>query len=500
LSPGIKKIVHLLTALVVFFLIAEISYPAEQDFFAVYNLEVEGEIHDYLSGDFNGDRLTDIAVIYSPINDLNNRYAGIHLQKGALGFGSKADYLIPLPSAVVQADAGDIDGDGQSEILFIDFDGVLAVKYSAGTGFSNPVRIIRQNTVYSLPLFFGIIAQPFLFDIVSSPGPEIIVPTARGYAIFERGDDRTFQILNQLDISFPCRSISRGLKDFSGRSEYGFNICLASIAGADGNLDGRQDLYFLWDRKLYGFFQDSTGNFAQTPDFEVNFYPPGGEAYLQSRLTDLNGDKRPDAAVSVATGGITKAEAKLRFYLADSRGKIAPQYKKEISLSDTHCNLTISDFNADNIKEVAIPAVELGAIAVTKMLLLKKADLNLLIYPLVNGVPEDEPAQRINYSFRFNFDEAIPTGEVALDWNADFNGDNLSDMVFSDGAGHLQFFWGKREGYLSKKPDLEVFLDHPSEMHPFHLNQGKSFDLVVESNLKGKIDRLTILKNRNNKM
>ena len=477
-----------------------LSHSADQSFFDLYNLEVEGEIHNYLTGDFNGDQAIDVAIIYSPAGDANIRYIGLHMQKGAAGFSSGTDYLITLPPTAVQVNAADIDKDGRSEIVFIDADGVSVFKLTPTAGIAGPIRLIRLSTLYSFPLFHGIVTDAFIYDLVASPGLEIIVPSPKGYSVFERGDDGNYQILNQLSMPVFCQNAERSFSNFSGLGAAGINIGLASVTAADGNLDGRPDLYFLWDRKVCGYFQDSTGNFPQTSDFELNLFPENIDAFVQSRLVDYNGDKRPDVACTFSSGGIISAETKIRFYPADLKGRIGPKLDKEISLSDSHCNLILNDYNHDGRGELVVPAIELGAIAATKMLLMKKADLHLLIYPLNNGFPEDEPAQRINYEFRFDFNQPVPTKEITLDWTADYNGDGLMDLAFSPGSGRIQFFWGRNGEFLSRKADLEIPLDHPSEIHPLHLNQGRYYDLIIEHNLSGRLDRLTVLRNKNNKV
>ncbi|UCD93592.1 MAG: VCBS repeat-containing protein, partial [Candidatus Zixiibacteriota bacterium] len=429
---------------------------AEQDFFDIYSLEVEGEIFDFLADDFDGDGLNDIAVIYSPASDLDSRYVGLYLQEVQAGFRANADYLGMLPQTAAQIGAADLDGDGMAEIILVDSDGVSMMDLVASSGLSTPVRIVRQKTIFSFPLFGGIVSDPFLHDINGIPGPEIIIPTPRGYVIFERGDDGVYQILNQLSAPIICRNSDRDLKSFSRQRKVNLNVSLATIRVHDGNLDGRNDLYFLWDRRLCCYFQDSTGNFSEAPDVQLDFYPANADGFIQSRLIDLNGDRRPDATVSYTSGGITSAETKIRFYIADAGGRIGSQFRKEITLSDSHCNLFIDDFNADGSPELAVPAIELGALAATKMFLMKNSDIHLLVYPFENGVPDDEPTQRMKYGFRFNFDDPQPASEVAVDWSADYTGDGLYDLVFSDGKGKLQFFWGNSDEYLSKKSDLEI--------------------------------------------
>lgn len=470
---------------------------ADQDFFDVFGLEIEGLIYGYTLADVNGDELMDIAMVYSKPDNLPVKYLGLYLQDGSTGFNVQPDYLIELDSATAQIDGGDIDGDGKDEILSVDGNGVTAVSLSEAGGLVSN-GIINTRTIYSFPLFNGILDRIFLVDINGVPGAEIIIPTPKGYTIYERDENNNFQILNRLNVPIACGNTRRGLSEFTLNSGARLLIDLADIHARDGNGDGRVDLYFLWDRMVCIFFQDESGNFAQSPDVRVNVFPANANGMLQSRLKDFNGDNRPDLAVSYTTGGITSAETKIRFHMADADGRIQPFYRKEITLSDSHCNLLVDDYDGNQQVDLAVAAVELGALAVTQMFLMKKTNLHLLIYPFKDGLPEDEPVKRIKYDFRFNFDDPMPTGEISLDWSSDFSGDNRYDLVFIDGRGTVSFYWGQAEDYLSRKPDLEINLEHPARVYPVHLNSGRNMDIVIRHNFSGRFDRLTVLRNKSN--
>lgn len=486
--------------LLVILSVASIVFAADQDVFAVYTLEVEGEIYGYVCGDISGDTYADIIVVYSPADDPDTRYAGLYLQGQTSGFNLRPDYLTRLPQNAAQIDIGDIDGDGVMEVLLIDADGVNVLAYSQSAGFSKPIRLIRQKTIFNVPFFRGIIVEPFLVEINDSPSPEIVLPTARGYVIFERGEADRYDILNQLSVSLLTHNDEKYLTDFSRTRRAAFQVSLATVHVGDCNLDGRKDLYFLWDNQVACFIQDNTGNFPQTPDAALVLQPGRADGYVQSWLADFNGDRRLDIAVSHTSGGITNTETSVRIYLCNPDGLLEEKVSRELRLSDSHCNLMVDDFDRDGRPELAIPAVELGAIAATKMFLMKGADLHLLIYPIVGGFPDDEPSSRRKLEFRFNFDDPHPTREVAVDWTADYNGDNLLDLAFTDGNGHVKFYWGQSQDYLSKKPDVEISLEHPAIVRPVALNSGVMSDAVIEHNLTGKFDRLTVLKNRNNKL
>jgi len=492
---SVKTFQFIFACLLGLFLLPVQGISADQDVFDIYPLEVQGVIYDFINGDFDGDGLGDIGVIYAAEGDYYTRYIGLHLQDQNTGFRRNADYLTTLPTTAAQINAADIDDDAVDEILIIDSEGVSVLRFSINAGLSKPVRVVRQKTVFSFPLNHGIIVMPFLFDINDSPGPEMIIPGQQGYLILEQGDRGNYQLLNQLEISAAAQNHDKYFNEFARLPYIDLDLSFPGIHVADGNLDGRNDIYLIWDRKLAGFFQDQSGNFAQKPDFEIDFYPAHVRGYLQSRLVDFNGDNRPDVAVSNTSGGMTNTNTIIRFYLAGTDGKINPLYKKEINLSDSYCNLILGDVNGDRRTDLVVPAIEVGAMAATKVFLTKKTDLHMLVYQFTGGIPENEPNHRLRYEFRFNFNDPMPTAEVAVDWSTDYNGDNIPDMVFCSGNDEIKFYWGETAEYLPRRPNVEIGLDHPMQIHPVNLNKGNFNDVVIRHNLGGTIDKITVLKN-----
>ncbi len=480
--------------------IAVAAGAVDQDMFEVFPLEVEGEILNHLAGDFNGDKLTDILIIYLSGGNNASRFAGLFLQKAGAGFRSRADFLTPLPADINQVDAADIDGDGLTELLLLHPNGVNFMKFTAAGGLGAPVNLIQEKSAFAAMQFHGIMAGPLQFEIMSAPGPELLIPTDSGFSLYAKDGDGRYSKTTNLKTHVFCKNVSRTTRDLAQGRPSGITLEPPRIYMLDGNTDGLADIYFLWDHKVAAFFQEARNGFSENPAMEISFSNDPDDGYRQSRLCDYNGDRKIDAVVSHTSGGFTNAETTLRFYAADASGKISAVSSGEIRLSDSHCNLMVDDFDGDNRPEFAMTAVEMGAIAASKMFLLKKTDLNLLIYPAGAGIPRPEPQKRTSFEIRFDFEAANPTEGIHLDWSADFNADKLHDAVLCDGNGRILFYWGARNEYLSRRPDLEVTLDHPACVRPIHLNSGGLADLLVEHNLTGRLDHLTILKNKQNRL
>lgn len=487
----------LITFLGVFVLGTTSVWAADQDMFDIYSLEVEGHIDGFVTGQFNDDNLTDLVVIYSPHSNRYTRYLGLYLQKATAGFRPRADYLITLPNSTAHLDVGDIDGDNFDEIVLIDFEGISIIKYSATSGLSEPRRLVTVRTIYTTSYVQGIFVEPFIYELTAQPGNELIVPTPGGYSIFNYTNN-TLKRTGRLTVPLAEHMTTVNTNDFSTQTKMQLQLVIPELKIIDGNLDGLEDIYFLWNNRVCCFYQNSENGFNQTPDFVRLNISGNYSGYTKSYLADCNNDKRPDLISISTSGGISNTETKLRLYLADQQGIIPENFTDEISLSDAYSNLLVNDYNFDNIPEIVIPAVEMGTFAATKIFLTKKTDMHLLIYNMNADHISNEPDKRLRYRFRFDFTDINPVSEVSFNWLGNYNSDRLRDAVYCDGEERLLFYWGHPTNYLSKNPDLEIPLDHPSQVFPVNLNGNKFSDLIVEHNLRGRYDRLSLLINKGN--
>ncbi|MCH9030977.1 MAG: VCBS repeat-containing protein [candidate division Zixibacteria bacterium] len=467
---------------------------ADQTQFKVHEISVEGWTLGVLHGDFNGDRLGDVAIIYFPtLGAHDRRYLAFFLQNKTSVFSASPSGLLELPATATQFQAVDLDGDGVFEILFVDNNGVQVVRFDTGSQTPKSRRLIRKNTIYSAGVFRGAIVENLAHDLSGSPGLEIIIPTSDGAAIFEKSDDGKYQLLNEISLTEVGARSSVDLSIFSDRSARSYVLEIPRSVVSDAGLDGRADIYFLSSRRSSLYVQDESGAFPRSADNTTIFTPFTSNEVCRSYLKDCNGDNRLDLVNLRQRGGISAKETKVDFYLANSAGFFSAVPTKTLTISQAHCGIELTDIDGDRIPELALPTIELGTMSAIKMMMQKKGSAYLLIYPLVAGVPQENLMVRKKLDFRLDYDSPRPDQEVTINWSADFNADGRKDLVYSDGAGSLKIFYGQSKGYITDEPNLEIEVEDAFRLSNTELNGDGRDDLIVESVNAGKANTVTVL-------
>lgn len=481
-------VLALISVLGVVSFFASTSRAADQDQFLVQELSIDGWMLGSLVGDFDGDKLRDVAIIYYPISgDGDKRYIGLFAQDQATGYSVRPTHIAPLPATASQFQAVDVEGDGIDEIVFIDDRGVQALSWSPVSGFGSSVRLARRPTVFQAGAFRGALLNKFALEINGSPGIELIIPTPGGVAIFEPGEDGSYELLNEISLK-SLGSHSEQRMFFRRSSARSYVIESAEISALDANLDGRTDLFFLWSDRVYLFLQDESGNFPRSADQEIIFSSFASNETCFSIIADCNGDGRPDVVALRLQGGISAAECKVDFYLSDQAGRFAKSPDKTLTLSQARASLLLTDIDGDGVPELALPTVELGAVSTIKMMMQKRGGLYLLIYNLQNGVPADDAAKRKKFNFALDYKAEAPDQEVLFDWSADFNSDGIKDLIFSNGGGSLEIYYGSRSGFLEDDPSVEIPLADVGAIGTHQLNRDGRSDVLVERVNSGRVN------------
>ncbi len=466
-----------------------ISEAAEQDQFVVRELSVEGWTLGTLIGDFNGDGLGDVVIMYLPtkIRD-HRRFLGWFLQDKSTGFNSSPTHVSPLPTAASHFQIANIDGDNSDEIVYLDNNGVSVIKLTDSEP-GAPLRIIRKETMYRATDFRGALISDFAMELNGLPGLEFVIPTSSGFSIYELAEDKSYMLLANIELKSVASHSGLEKLFFRKRKRvHSYVVETPELIAADANLDRRMDLYAIYDNRLYLFLQDENGGFSRTPDRLLELTKVSAEESCLPLLIDCNADGRPDVVSLRMRGGVASPECMVDIFLSDESGYLSLIPNKTLHLSQARSSIMVSDIIGDGTPELILPAIELGAVATIKMMMQKKGALDLLIYKLQNGIPADEFSARKKFPFTLDYATEYPDNEILFDWSADFNNDGLRDLVYTDGADHLEIFYGSRSGYLEEDNEIEVTIPDAASIIPRELNRDGKMDLIIEQKNIGKIN------------
>lgn len=480
-----SKKIFIPLAILLIILAHSIAHSAGDDFFLEQSFELPGVILGHQVADFNGDGRADIALLTSESNA--KRIVQVYLQRDADRFPPTVSQRFELPPTVDMFQAADLDNDGRAEIYVIDYDGLHQYKHD-GNKFSPQVKSQAPGpTLFTGGIEGGILTDRFIHSI--SGRWVVFMPTAEGLLLWNY-DDGKFNLREKINFPHVVYRGERSIKHF-GNYPLVYSMRLPRIV-IEQRLD-RALIYLVWPDRITVFSEDDEGKFrVGTEIFRFQNASPGN--LCQSQLVDFDLDNRLDLVCCQSRGGISGASTEINFFGSDRISNLSAVPTHTINLTDACGNLMVDNFDRTGGMELAVPAIELGTMSTVKMMISKKTDFHVLIYPIDNlGRPAKEPLVRRKLSCRLNFDLANPLEDIRIDWSGDYNGDGMPDLVLADGGGQLMFYRGIAEEYLESKAEQVLDLVAPDNMYSVDLNDDGRSDLIVIHKPDRESTRLTLL-------
>jgi hypothetical protein len=462
---------------------------ADDDYFHRQELIVDGVLLTCLAGDYNGDGRTDVALLTA--DNTGQRFLQSYVQREGDRFPPGPVLSIKLSPTVNFVQAIDLTGDGFPELAVMDHDGIWYFEHDDYQFSSQPKRLIEAQTILVGAVEDRIFRQDFILPV--NGRLMAIIPISGGFSIWSKKSGR-FEKIDDIDAVHVIKRDERPVKLFGGIQPNGFELLFPKVKVHDGNGDGLDDLYFLWDDRLIRLGQNEKGEFPPARIHSHIFDRRSDDVLIQSELVDLSGDGRLDLIASRSVGGIADSHTDVSFYRSTPTGSFDAVADFTVTLADACGNLMVGDFDRTGGQELVVPAMELGIMSAVKMMISKKTDMHLLFYPIdANGRPAENPTVHKKFPCRLNFDTADPTSDIRVNWDGDYDGDGHPDLILADGNGQLMFYSGHADDYLDDKASLVIDLESPDEIIPVDLNGDDKSDLMVLHKRIANRTKLTLL-------
>jgi uncharacterized repeat protein (TIGR01451 family) len=356
------------------------------------NFEVGNGPLSLASGDFNRDGILDIVTV----NGSNNNVS-ILLGDGAGGFGPATNFGVGVHPGSVGI--GDLNGDGKLDLVVANIDdGTVSILLGTGTGSFGPST---DFVVGPYPKFVAV-------EDLNRDGKLDLV-------VANDGTDRITVLLGD------------GSGSFGAGTTYAVGEFPISVKISDLNGDGKLDLIVerycnggIGEDAVTVLLGDGTGSFGPTATV-FSFKGFGG---ISGAVADLNGDGKPDLAVTDSdSGGVSIL---INTTIFSTSGVFNPHV--DFATADGAASVAIADLNGDGKPDLVTANVRANSVSVL----------------LGDGTG--------NFGTKTDFATGRNPGSVTI---GDFNRDGKLDIATANyNASTVSVLLGDGAGAFSQKTDF----------------------------------------------
>jgi hypothetical protein len=244
------------------------------------------------AADFDGDGALDVFL------GLASEGPGVIYRNNGVGTftSADADVFAPIADPVTAVAAGDIDGDGRTDLVIAD-----------GTADTVPLRVYLNHSKggamaftlaesWAIPERDWIASAISLVDVDGDGALDLVLATPNA------SDGVALRLLLRHD---------KGFDDATARLPGGIDGAITAIAAGDVNGDGAPDIIAVGAGQDRLLLNDGSGHFF---DATIASMPLDAAAGTSVSLVDLNRDRHPDLVIG-------NAGAETRLYLNDGTGR-----------------------------------------------------------------------------------------------------------------------------------------------------------------------------------
>lgn len=356
----------------------------------------------------------------------------------------------------------------------------------------NFIKVIDSPSIYLKDKAQFLAQREFVKDANGDEIDDIIVPDFRNIQVFLQNEKGEFT--KQVLPIDPKISMSNGSATYSETPVY----------FADLNLDKKHDLIVVKDSSFKVFHQNGNGTFKtesqtlQVPiDFkEMNWWEireSDGEQMDQnalayrtvSQLEDVNNDSIVDLMVRFSkTDGVLDRQNNYEIYLGKENGsKVEFSQKPDsvLEVDGTTVAVKTIDLDGDKKSEVLLTSLDIGVSQIIGALLSGSIDQDVYVFKM-NGEDKYEEDPKVSKDVELSFSLSSGKRGQPVVKAADFNGDGLKDLLFSNGEKSMKIYMGTTKKRMFKRKSAKFKVKVPKDgqfVETDDLNNDGKEDLLV---------------------
>ena len=425
-------------------------------------LKTDGRIVDGAVEDLNDDGLLDILAVYTTGHHPHTRrWLAVFYQNKARVFDPSPNQVWEVDPRAAVLDAGDVSSDPGQEIVVLRKDGVCLYARRDGTFTTESRRLIETESIFAVAEEEDLPTWDFVRDICPDKGDEVLVPGFGEIELWCRGQGDAYQ----LQQTFPVKTTARVYAETPGEN-YSYSLRadyrVPKIDSKDFNNDNRNDVLICWEDNLDVFLQRSNGTFQTAPDYQLRMNLrtedelEGDEVDVLLYANDLNGDGSMDIVANKMKGGLANATTQTSLFLYEAESGFKESPDQFMTAEDAVSEPYLIDLNNDNRPDLIQPEVKMGIKSVVSMLLMKKFDINFLVYlNRGNGLFPTEPDYSTKVGFKIDFTRRGGSASPLIEFEGDYNNDGRKDLAVGTKEDELSVFFGDKHKVFTKKPQIQ---------------------------------------------
>lgn len=439
-------------------------------------LKNAGPVDGYYLQDLNGDGFKDLLVLDMKDKVMDSTGFSIFINDNG-HFSEEPVSHLKLPRDQVLFDFGDIFPGKSIELVTLS--GSFMRVYSfTNNHYTLAKTFPMQNHLLEVPAFRNAMRFTFIQKIRDKDSLNFLIPQGYHFNLYGwngKALNKKFAILQSGGVATYRQHRDSDEKGIGENLRVSISPSYFQIL--DVNSDSKKDIVFYSGGKLSIFLQDEKG-FTEEPTYWsiLNLKDSEGKPVILNRtdrekrefynllsIIDSNKDGALDVFIRKqdTRESIFDPTSQIQIYYGQlNEQKLTfPEKPDKIIVSEgMQFNVDFVDLNGDGYEDIAIPAMRMGLFKLIKMLVMRSATISVNFYKNNQGFSDMPTVTRdISMSFDFSGDFKTPV----FDYDGDFNGDGVKDLLTSPEEGWLGVHYGGGEQIFPEDPDEEVEMELP---------------------------------------